>query len=325
MKIIITGATGSLGAFLTRWYAARRHEVIAVGRIQNPPIKLRACAQYLRADITKPFMLPDADVCIHAAGLADDKAGPSDLQASNVDGTTNVAAAARNCKMFVHVSTSSVYPHTGTILSEEMAAKIPAKLSHYGKSKWLAETILRDDFRFDACFILRPRGLYGAGDKVLLPRLLRLVNNGKMISPGKMDVRLSMTHFSNFAIAVDKCIASGLDGLHTYNVADDKTYFLNDVVRKLLHEIYGYELEERKLPLWLLRCMALINMGEVTPLFLDTVSKDFVLDLAKAKSELRYTPLADLDGSLNEIATWVKSVGGVSVLRNAEPRLAWDG
>src|SRR4051794_4264024 len=105
MKIIITGATGSLGAYLTRWFSEKSHDVIAVGRTENPPARLHEYAAYTRADICSSFSLPKADICIHTAALADDKAKKTDLYITNVAGTENVANAAKYCKTFIHVST----------------------------------------------------------------------------------------------------------------------------------------------------------------------------------------------------------------------------
>jgi len=326
MKIIITGATGSLGAYLTRWFSATGHEVIAVGRIEKPPAALKKYAAYLRADITVPFSLPQADVCIHTAALADDKAKDADLYKTNVWGTKNVANAAKKCNSFIQISSSSVYLNSNHLLTEEMAGEKPGeKLSDYGKSKLLAEDILKNTFRGNSCFILRPRGIYGAGDKVLLPRLLKLVQNNKMISAGSMNVKLSMTHFSNFAMAVESCLHSEKNGLHTYNVADDKIYVLHDVVQKLLTAIYACELPEKRIPLWILKGMAVLKMKGVTPLFLHTVSKSLALDISKIKQEMNYFPIMNFDAALKEMADWVKVVGGIEVVKRGDARLAWEG
>lgn len=325
MKIIITGATGSLGAYFTRWFSAKGHEVIAVGRIKNPPPRLTECATYLQADITTSFSLPEADVCIHTAAIADDKVKASDLYITNVIGTENVAAAAKHCKTFIHISTSSVYVSSDKPLSEDMAGeKQGEKLSAYGKSKWLAEELLIKTYKNHSCYILRPRGIYGAGDKVLLPRLLKLVRNNKMIRAGSMNVNLSMTNFANFAIAVESCIAAEKKELHVYNVADDEVYTLYDVLKKLLAALYSSELPEKKIPLWIFKCMSALKMGEATPLFINTVSKSLVLDIAKIKREMNYAPVFNFDNSLKEIADWVTAVGGIQVVKEADPRLAWE-
>jgi nucleoside-diphosphate-sugar epimerase len=244
---------------------------------------------------------------------------------ANVTGTKNVADAAKNCRTFIHTSTSSVYTNSDEPISEEMAGEKPGKkLSGYGKSKLLAEDILEKTCTSDSCFILRPRGIYGAGDKVLLPRLLKLVRNNKMIRPGSMNVQLSMTHYSNFAMAVESCMLSQKKGLTVYNVADDKTYVLYDVVKKLLTTLYNTDLPEKNLPLGILKFMSALRIGDATPLFINTISKNFVLDISKIKHELNYMPVTNLYSGLNEIVNWVKAIGGIEVLKKADPRLAWE-
>jgi nucleoside-diphosphate-sugar epimerase len=104
MKIIITGATGSLGAALTRYFSQKGDDIIATGRTDHPPRNLLACANYVKADITEPYTLPDADICIHTAALSDDKGSRADLYKANVIGTKNTLEATRNCKMFFHIS-----------------------------------------------------------------------------------------------------------------------------------------------------------------------------------------------------------------------------
>lgn len=326
MKIIITGATGSLGAFFTRWFSRKGHHVFALGRTDSPPLQLLACSAYIRADITKLLVLPEADVCIHCAGVADDNAKSVDLYATNVEGTKNVVTAASHCKTVIHISSSSVYSPSVTPLTEDMKGEKSGNvLSRYGKSKLLAEEAVITHVKNDSCFILRPRAIYGTGDKVLLPRLLKLVRNNRLIKPGDMNVRLSLTHFVNLALAVEHCIYSGKSGVHTYNVADDEVYVLNEVVQKLLSTLYSHQLPEKKIPLWILQVMAAFNIGGATPLFLSTVSKNLVLDISKIKRELKYSPAMNLDLSLHEIYTWVTAIGGPDVLRKADPQLAWTG
>ena len=324
MKIIITGATGSLGAFFTRWFSAKGHQVFALGRTEFPPSSLLACSTYIRADITKPLVLPDADVCIHCAGLADDKAKYIDLYAANVEGTKNVVTAARHCQTFIHISSSSVYLHSDAPLQETMAGeKWGKRLSPYGKSKLLAEEEVTTNAKNESCFILRPRAIYGAGDKVLLPRLLKLVRGNTMLRPGDMNVNLSLTHFANHAQVVEDCIHRPKWGKHIYNVSDDEVYVLYDVVKKLLTTVYATQLQEKKFPLWVLQLMSTFGLGDATPLFVKTISKSLVLDISKIKRELNYSPTMNLDSSLNEIKHWVSAIGGTGVLKKADPRLAW--
>lgn len=324
MKIIITGATGSLGAHLTRHYAAAGNEVVAIGRTNNPPAELLKIAAWQQADITTSFDLPEADVIVHAAGLADDHASTEQLFAANVLGTQHVLAAARHIPKFVHISSSSVYTFANEPIREEFSSLSTEKnLSPYGWSKLLSENIVFNTSKSEQNTILRPRGIYGPGDKVLLPRLLRMVKNGKMISPGAMNVKLSMTHFENLAHAVDCAIAGTEKGNRAYNVADQTSYILFDVLKHLLDAIHQTELPVTRLPMWLVQLLAQFRIAGLSPLFLNTITRDVVLDISRIKYELNYRPEREFYSAIPEISKWVEKVGGVEVLKNGNAALAW--
>lgn len=325
MKIIITGATGSLGAFFTRYFSAKGHEVIACGRDEQPPAALLNYARYLKADICKPFEFPEADVCIHTAALSDDKATPAELFQPNVMGTKHTAEAARRCHSFVHISSSSVYLPAPEPLTEDMAGRQNNKLlSPYGHSKLQAEELLCNTTQHQACFILRPRAFYGAGDRVILPRILKLVKNGVFNRPGKMEILVSLTHYENIARAVELCLQSGKNGIHTYNVADTETYVFADVLRKLIQELYGRALPEKETGIWLLKLLAVFKIGGITPLLVRSFTNDMVLDLEKIKRELNYHTDVNFDSKLHELGSWVRSIGGVEAIRSGRRAYAWQ-
>lgn len=325
MKILITGATGSLGACLTRYFSRKGHKIIATGQMKTPPENLLKYADYRQADITKPLNFPDVDVCIHTAALSDDKASEKELYTPNVIGTENIANATTSCKKFIHISSSSVYLPHPTPITEEMAGKQNnAELSNYGKSKLLAEEKLIETYRQESCFILRPRAFYGEGDKMIFPRLLKLVQNEVLRLPGSLEINVSMTHYENIAGAVELCINSDKKGLHIYNVGDEKPYRLIEVMRKLTKTFYGKTLPEKKIPIALLKVMSIFKIGGITKLLIRAFTQDMVLDISKIKKELNYKELKNLDNSLEAISNWVKYIGGPEVLSKGEKYLAWE-
>ncbi|MDH5609560.1 MAG: NAD(P)-dependent oxidoreductase, partial [Cyclobacteriaceae bacterium] len=302
MQLIITGATGSLGGFLTRYFSGLGHDVIACGRDHTPPPNLLRFARYLRADISRPFQLPPADAVIHTAAFSDDKATRKQLYQPNVMGTKYTAEASAHCPTFIHVSSSSVYLPSPELITEDMAGKQDNRmLSPYGHSKLLAEEMLHATSRHARCFVLRPRAFYGAGDRVILPRLLKLVKKGKFSRPGSMQVAVSMTHFENMGHAIAQCLHADQKGTHTYNVADDQPYQLVDVVRAIIRELYGHPLPEKEVPIALLKLIAQFKIGGITPLLVRTFTQDMVLDLSKIRRELGYRPAASFDSKLDEL------------------------
>ncbi|HTF05476.1 MAG TPA: NAD(P)-dependent oxidoreductase [Bacteroidia bacterium] len=324
MKIIVTGATGSLGAHLTRHFSSQGHQVFALGRVSDPPKALLKYARYIRAELTEPVELPAADVIVHTSGLANDHSSHEELFDANVTATRNVCDASRHIPTFIHISSSSVYRFSEDTITEDFISESrKSNLTPYGWSKLLGEEIIQEHCDSGNVFILRPRGIYGPGDKVLLPRLLGMVRKGKMVSPGKMNVRLSMTHFENLAHGIDCCIASGKNGKHTYNVTDNEPNILFDVLKKLLEAVNKRELDVKYIPIWLLRGMAALKLSDVSPLFLDIVTNDVVLDISRIRSELNYAPKKEFYSSVPEIVDWVERAGGIEVVKKGEAALAW--
>jgi nucleoside-diphosphate-sugar epimerase len=324
MKIIITGATGSLGAHLVRHYAAAGHEVVALGRTQRPPCALLKLAVWHNADITKPFKLPDADHIIHAAGLADDHASKEDLWKANVIGTQHVCEAASHIPSFVHISSSSVYTNFPEAISELFTEHSHERnLSPYGWSKLQSERVVLEKRSNAHATILRPRGIYGPGDKVLLPRLLRMVKNGSMVAPGEMSVKLSLTHFENLAHAIDCAFRFPQNSNRAYNLSDANPYILFEALKQLLDGIFKTNLPVKHLPLWMVKLLAQFRISGLSPLFVNTVSQNVVLDITKIRDEINYQPPREFYSSIPEISSWIEQIGGVDVLKTANPELAW--
>ncbi len=324
MKLIITGSTGSAGAYLTRYFAEKGHEIIATGQIKTPPANLLKYATYIQSDITNNYELPSADACIHTAAYSDDKTRLSNLLPVNEGGTLNTLKAAKKCDKFIHISSSSVYLPNGTPLAEDMAGKQNNnRLSPYGLSKLLAEKVLIDNFKNEACFILRPRAHYGVGDKVILPRLLKLVKNEKLVCPGKMNIKISLTHYKNLAHAVECCLNSDKKGVHIYNVCDDKTYIMIDFIKKLTSSLFQKKLPTKHIPVLALKLLALFRINGITPLLVRSFTRDMVLDINKIKNELGYAPKAIFETELMEMVQWVYKIGGPYALNSERKELAW--
>ena len=324
MKIVITGATGSLGAALTRYFARAGHEVIACGRDKTPPPALLNYARYHHADINQPFQLPEADACVHTAAISDEKASYSDLLHSNVQGTLNAVRAADKCRAFVHISSSSVYLPQDMPITEDLAGNQNNRhLSAYGRSKLESEKALLKNIAHESCFVLRPRAFYGAGDRVILPRILKLVQNDTFRRPGSMQISVSLTHYDNIALAVELCLTSGKKGISVYNVSDDRSYVLLDIVRKIIAGFYDKPLKEKEISIRLLQVLAALRIGGISPLMVRSFTKDMVLDITSIKNELGFKPVADFDSQLQMMNDWVKRIGGVDVLRTGDKKLAW--
>jgi nucleoside-diphosphate-sugar epimerase len=300
------------------------HEVLAVGKRHKPPPGLQNYATYLRADIRKEYSLPSADLIIHAAALSDDKAKMHTLFAPNVNGVLNTLKASEGCPKFIFISSSSIYLPEENLITENLAGNQNNKLlSDYGKSKLLGEGVVNNRYEGESCYILRARAFYGPGDTQILPRMLKLVKKGVFNKPGAMDNSLSMTHYSNMAHGIECCINSELKGIRTYNIADDQTYIMVEMLRKIFSISYKEKLPEKEIKIELLKVLALFRIGGFTPLLVRALTKNMVLDISKIKNELRYAPKINLDNSVDELGKWIETIGGPEVLKNPESDLSW--
>ena len=238
MKIIITGATGFVGAHLTRYFSEGGHAVLAIGRTPKPPKRLLDFADYKAINWSEKMARLEGDVVIHAAALASDSAKYSDLYAANVDGTRHLMAATEGCQNFIMISSSSVYTYRNNLPKvESEAGKDYDFLTNYGKTKWLSERVLlAHPNPQQRRLVIRPRAIYGVGDRVILPRLLGMVRGNNFVSIGKMDKQTSQTHIEQISRLIDWFVMTEAITQQQLivNLADAHPYKMGDSIHQLL-------------------------------------------------------------------------------------------
>ncbi len=315
MKIAITGANGFVGAALCRYFYEKGHEIQAIGNREEPHRNLLRVANYVRADITNVIEPIIADVCIHAAALSSDTDTYKNLILSNVEGTLNVVEAAKGCRFFVHISSSSVYQFTNHPVKEEEAS-IQSDLSNYGETKLLAEDIVELEIpEHQKRLILRPRAIYGVGDRILLPRLLSLVKGRFLLCPFKKNTQSSLTHVDNVGYAIELYLAQKDQAqLQIFNITDDRPYHLLELAVECTSAVEKRQLLPVSLPGAVMKLLLLLNSkknpdNSISKPVLKSMGKTSVLDISKIKNELKYNPSKNFQNSCAEIASWVDSFG----------------
>lgn len=332
MKIILTGATGFVGAHVVR-LLGEKHELVVLARQRELPPQMRPyIQQHIVADLGRDALpLLEADACIHIAGLATDQARYTDLYAANVLATERLFAAVQS-PLFIHISSVSVYDDTQTRLRETDAIPMDL-LTDYGKTKRLAELSLMrlNETAQRKVVMLRPRAIYGTGDRVLLPRMLALGRRGVFSVPGTLDTRLSMTHVGNLAAAIERSLAHysplATPITEIFNISDTEPYLLRDVLLRLYAEVYGGDWRIRALPVAPLMRVAEImhTLGirsRLTPQAIRYLTRDTVVDTQHIRQTLDFVPQHTFFNALPEIGAWVKRVG-VARVQAADPLLPW--
>jgi nucleoside-diphosphate-sugar epimerase len=111
-------------------------------------------------------------------------------------------------------------------VEEEVATR---HVNAYGRSKALADIEAR---RHGNALSLRPHGVYGPGDRTLLPRLIANIRRGRLLSVGGPHVKHQLTHIDNLTGAALAACTSELRG--AANVADAEPVELGIVLREVL-------------------------------------------------------------------------------------------
>lgn len=311
-RILVTGATGFVGGAFVDTLSAAGHTVFASGRAKRPS-SLRETVGYVQADLAHEFPTINTEVVIHAAALASDTAGERDLREINVGGTQRVFEATTSSRVFVYISSSSVYPYTDSPHREDEQVVLN-DLSPYGRSKrWAEQWLLQQNWSERRLVIFRPRAIYGVGDRVLLPRLMRLIRGPMLILPGKGPVLSSLTHIHNLT-DVAAGLMSGPPGVHVFNIADSRPYLLHEVVPLLLQAVSDRPLKTVSLPPALLYSLAQIAKWirpdpTLTRFGLDALLRNHVLDCTKLEHMLGKLPERNLWQALPELGDWVRRGG----------------
>src|SRR5262245_46895549 len=176
MSILVTGATGFLGANLVRYLLAQGEDVRILVRSSSKAKPLIAQgAKAVVGDIADcqalQRALPGVGVIYHLAGrLYTPDVPAKEYDRVHVQGTRALLDCCQKqpgLQRFIHVSTTGVIGITGDRPADEHATCAPTNA--YEQTKWQAEQLVRVALqRGLPAVIVRPGLVYGPGDLHLL-------------------------------------------------------------------------------------------------------------------------------------------------------------
>jgi nucleoside-diphosphate-sugar epimerase len=247
-RVLVSGVSGFVGGALGVHLRRLGYHVTGVSRNPARPDSVDA---FHPADLTLP--LPAAlgrfDAIVHAAALSAPWGHPRAFQHSNVDATRHMLAfgAAAGVSKFIFVSSSSVYYRHGDQLGITEETPFPDKpVNAYAATKRQAEILVNQSGL--PSVIVRPRAVFGPGDTVLFPRILRAARKGvlpRMTRPGGATPQGDLIYIDNLTHYIERALALPCSGSFNLTNAEpvDLFAFLQLVTGKL-----GLRPAERPIP-----------------------------------------------------------------------------
>lgn len=316
MAVLVTGATGFLGGAVLRHLRAIGQPAIGLGRDPAKIIALRAESLDLLAhDLTQPLdpaVFRTVTAIVHSAALSAPHGRWRDFVAANVTATANIVALAQALGgvRLVHISSASVSFAPMDQLDVHEDDPLPPPFNAYAATKAQAETIA---LSAPHALVLRPRGIYGAGDAALLPRLLRAAKRGPLPLLRGGQARIDLTHVDDVVAAVMAALGSDMTG-EVVNITGGEVLPVTDIATRACAAA-GQPLRWRRMPLR--PVMALAGAVEKAALLLPHRPEPAVtryglalfayaqsLDITKAQRLLPWSPQVSFaDGLTRTFAT----------------------
>jgi nucleoside-diphosphate-sugar epimerase len=315
-RILVTGAGGFLGARVARHLAASGHEVIALGRsastlegLKDAPVSALVCDLGDEASVSS-LALSTIDSIVHCAGLSSTWGPRRDFARNNVTATANLLDQAKKwgAPHFIYVSSSSVYFRFSDQLNVSETSVLPAPVNHYAWSKATAEKLVRAA-RAIPTTIVRPRGIYGNGDRALLPRLLRAAARGPLPSFHGGRAVIDLTHVDDVVAAIS-CILQQSDRAAgaIYNVSGGEAVSIRDIIIRSAR-LAGITVRWRDVP-WPIAIAAIRTLERFHAVFRPTVEPivtaysagllafSQTLDLSSIRNEMGWRPTISFEEGL---------------------------
>ena len=320
-RVLITGASGFVGYHLIEEALHNNLDVyVAVRKTSKVDHLKHFDITYTYPDLgniialKKEFKEKQYDYIIHAAGVTTARTD-DEYNTVNAEYTFNLAAAAKstdiNIKSFILISSLAAVGPLNTlsgIITEETP---PHPITTYGKSKLLAEEKLKSITSLNYT-ILRPTAIYGPRDKDIFIFFKQLKFG---IEPyiGEKEQKLSFIYVKDLAAVAIKALY--ISNQSTYNLSDGNFYNRYELAT-IAKNVLNLKTVKFHLPVNFVKLIALISekVGSLSSKaavlnsekLLELMAVNWSCEIDKAKYDLGYYPLFNLDAGLTETLNWYK-------------------
>lgn len=217
LRVLVTGASGLLGAGVARRLVSEGADVVTLQRRPSEVPGARDVTGSVTDREAVERAMTGRNTVVHVAAKVSVSGPAGDYERVNIAGTERVLESARRAgvERFVHVSSPSV-AHAGTsIIGDGAGPADPQRArGHYARTKAAGELLaLAADAQDFRVLVLRPHLMWGPGDAQLTERIIERARAGRMPLLGPSAALIDSLYTEN---AVDAVVAAvdAVDRVH---------------------------------------------------------------------------------------------------------------
>lgn len=259
--------------------------------------------------------IDSAIAVIHLAGKAHDlkkSSNPDEYYQVNTELTKKVFDAFLSSEAKVFITLSSVKAVADVVQGELMEETVPNPITHYGKSKLLAEQYIfsKEIPEGKRVYILRPCMIHGSGNKGNLNLLYKLVSKGIPWPLGAFENNRSFCSIDNLMFIFKELIEREDIPSGIYNVADDVPLSTNELIGLIAQS------QNRKSMVWKIPSSLIEKIARVGDKFrlplnserLQKLTSSYVVSNAKIKAAIgKPLPVSSRDGLMKTFKSFQKN------------------
>ena len=297
-RFLITGGAGFLGINLCRYLLARGQEVVSLD-IADFNYPERDQISEIRGDIreraTVEGAMDQVDIVVHCAAALP-LYTPAEIRTTDIDGTRNVLAAARQqgLKRLVHISSTAVYgiPAHHPLREDDQRIGV----GPYGEAKLAAE---------DLCFeqreqgmiipVIRPKSFIGPERLGVFALLYDWASDGRGFPLlGDGGNRYQLLDVEDLCDAIYLCCRLADDAVNdTFNIGAAEFTTMAEEYQAVL-DYAGHGKKVTPLPaepaIWLLRVLEALNLSPLYKWVYETAANDSYVSIERAQAKLGFQP-----------------------------------